>query len=158
LTRQQRTLLLAGAGGAAVALLLVFNPFALGPRAVTAHENPVGATRAANLTGAWSGSYTEAGRVTQFELELRTAGDAGVFTGRISEPDIYGLNNGREYSADISGEARADGSVIFTKSYGGAGVVMRPVRYEGRLSADRRSVAGTWDTGAAQGRFSMQRR
>jgi hypothetical protein len=157
LTRQQRTLLLAGAGGAALALLVAFNPFALGPRAGNASESPADSTRPANLTGVWTGSYTEAGRVTQFDLELRTAGDAGVFTGRISEPDIYGLNNGRAYAADISGEARADGSVIFTKSYGGAGVVMRPVRYEGRLSADGRSIAGTWDTGAVQGRFSMQR-
>jgi hypothetical protein len=152
---QQRAYAIAAVVGVAVIVALaLFNPVRLGP-------SPVAANRAhapgADISGAWRGVYSEAGRETRFDLTLETAG-AGRFTGHASEPDIYGLIGGQTYSADISGEARADGAVSFTKTYSGAGGFLRSVRYEGRLSADGRSISGTWDAGAVQGAFQMQRR
>jgi len=143
---------LAAGGTAALATLLVLNAFRLGPAPVAATE-----TQAADLSGAWSGVYSEAGRETRFDLEFQSAGN-GRFTGHASEPDIYGLINGQNYSAELSGEARAGGAVSFTKTYGGAGGFLRTVRYDGQLSADGGSVSGTWDTGALRGPFRMQRR
>jgi len=113
--------------------------------------------QAADVSGAWSGAYTEAGRETRFDLQLTGAGN-GAFTGTVSEPDIYGIAGGQAYSANINGEVRADGSVRFTKTYAGQGANMRAVVYEGRLAPDGRSIAGTWDTGALHGPFYMDRR
>jgi hypothetical protein len=151
---KKRMYALASGGAAALATLLVLNPFRLGPSSVAANESNA---QAADLSGAWSGTYSEAGRETRFDLEFQSAGN-GRFTGHASEPDIYGLINGHNYSADVSGEARANGAVTFTKTYGGAGGFLRTVRYDGQLSADGGSVSGTWDTGALHGPFRMQRR
>ena len=54
--------------------------------------------------------------------------------------------------------AAPDGSVRFTKTYGASAAHLRAVVYEGRLSADGRSLAGSWDTGAMHGVFHMERR
>ena len=149
---KKRIYALVSGGAAALLTLLVLNPFRLGPRAGGGES-----AAAADLSGAWSGTYSEAGRETRFDLEFRNMGD-GRFTGHASEPDIYGLINGQRYSAEISGQARANGAVSFTKTYGGAGGFLRTVRYDGQLSADGASVSGTWDTGAVHGSFQMQRR
>jgi len=151
---KKRILALASGGAAALATLLVLNPFRLGPAAVAANESN---SEAADLSGVWSGTYSEAGRETHFDLQFQSAGN-GRFTGHASEPDVYGLIGGQSYSADVSGEARASGAVSFTKTYGGAGGFLRTVRYEGQLSADGGSVSGTWDTGTLHGPFHMQRR
>jgi hypothetical protein len=151
---KKRVYALASGGAAAVATLLVLNPFRIGPASVAANESNA---QSADLSGAWSGTYLEAGRETRFDLEFQSAGN-GRFTGHPSEPDTYGLINGQNYSADVSGEARANGAVSFTKTYGGAGGFLRTVRYDGQLSADGGSVSGTWDTGTLHGPFRMQRR
>lgn len=111
----------------------------------------------ADMTGSWSGAYTEAGRETRFDLQLQQAG-AGAFRGSVSEQDIYGIAGGQNFTAEINGETRADGGVRFTKTYAGANATLRAVVYEGRLSADGRSIAGSWDTGTLHGTFHMQRR
>jgi hypothetical protein len=112
-----------------------------------------------DMSGAWRGTYTEAGRDTAFELQLQN-GVGGAFTGTTSDADIYGIGQARntDFSGDIRGEVLADGAVRFTKTYrGGAGMSLRAVVYEGRISADGRSVAGSWDTGTLHGPFHMER-
>lgn len=152
--RQAQMALIAGGGAVLLAALMVFNPLHLGPNAVSANQAPASGV---DVSGAWSGTYSEAGHETRFDLTLQAA-SAGRFTGHASEPDIYGLIGGATYSADVSGETHSDGAVSFTKTYGGAGGFLRTVRYSGRFSADGQSVEGTWDTGALQGPFHMQRR
>lgn len=110
-----------------------------------------------DMSGAWSGAYSEAGRETRFELQLQQAG-AGTFSGSVSEQDIYGIAGGQNFTSEINGEARSDGSVRFTKTYAGANATLRAVVYEGRLSADGSSIAGSWDTGTLHGTFHMERR
>jgi hypothetical protein len=151
---KKRMYALVSGSAAALATLLVLNPLRLGPPSVAANE---GSARAADLSGAWSGTYSEAGRETRFDLEFQSAGD-GRLIGHASEPDIYGLINGQNYSAQVSGEARANGAVSFTKTYGGAGGFLRTVRYDGQVSADGANISGTWDTGTLHGPFRMQRR
>ena len=153
--QQKRAYALVSGGAAALVTLIVLNPFHLGPSSVAASE--ANASHAADLSGAWSGVYSEAGRETRFELEFQGAGN-GHFTGHASEPDIYGIINHQTYSADLSGDVSANGAVRFSKTYGGAGGFLRTVRYEGRVSADGRSVSGTWTTGTLRGPFQMRRR
>lgn len=108
-----------------------------------------------DVSGRWSGVYTEAGRETRFQLQLRR-GDGAAFTGSVSEQDIYGIGGGG-FTAEISGEVMANGVVRFTKTYPAGSMAMRPVIYEGRLSDDGRTIAGSWDTGALHGPFQMER-
>jgi hypothetical protein len=108
-----------------------------------------------DVSGRWSGVYTEAGRETRFQLELQR-GDGGAFTGSVSEQDIYGIGGGG-FTAQVTGEVMANGVVRFTKTYPAGGPVMRPVIYEGRLSNDGRIIAGSWDTGTLHGPFQMER-
>lgn len=108
-----------------------------------------------DVSGRWSGVYTEAGRETRFELNLQR-GNGGAFTGSVSEQDIYGIAGGG-FTAEISGEVMANGVVRFTKTYPTGNITMRPVIYEGRLSNDGRTIAGSWDTGALHGPFQMER-
>lgn len=113
------------------------------------------AASTADVSGRWSGVYTEAGRETRFELELRR-GDGSAFTGSVSEQDIYGIGGGG-FTAEIRGEVMANGVVRFTKTYPAGAIPMRPVIYEGRLSDDGRTIAGSWDTGTLHGPFQMER-
>lgn len=113
------------------------------------------AASTSDVSGRWSGVYTEAGRETRFELQLQR-GDGAAFTGRVSEQDIYGIGGGG-FTAEISGEVMANGVVRFTKTYPAGNMTMRPVIYEGRLSNDGRTIAGSWDTGALHGPFQMER-
>lgn len=149
------------AGGLAlivgVALVQTMNAPGAMPNRFNASPASAAAVTNVDVSGAWSGAYTEAGRETRFDLDLQNAG-GGAFSGTVTEPDIYGIAGGQAYRAQISGEVRADGSVRFTKTYGGQGASMRAVVYEGRLAPDGRSIAGTWDTGALHGPFYMDRR
>jgi hypothetical protein len=113
------------------------------------------AAHATDVSGRWAGVYTEAGRETRFELDLQR-GEGGAFTGSVSEQDIYGIGAG-QFTAEISGEVMANGVVRFTKTYPAGSMTMRPVIYEGRLSNDGRTIAGSWDTGALHGPFQMER-
>ncbi|HYD73857.1 MAG TPA: toll/interleukin-1 receptor domain-containing protein [Candidatus Binatia bacterium] len=113
------------------------------------------AASTADITGRWGGVYTEAGRETRFELHLQR-GEDGAFSGSVSEQDIYGISGGG-FTAEISGEVLADGVVRFTKTYPAGSIAMRPVIYEGRLSADGRTIAGSWDTGTLHGPFQMEK-
>lgn len=108
-----------------------------------------------DVSGRWSGVYTEAGRETRFELQLQR-GDGAAFSGSVSEQDIYGIGGGG-FTAQISGEVMANGVVRFTKTYPAGNIAMRPVIYEGRLSNDGRIIAGSWDTGTLHGPFQMER-
>jgi hypothetical protein len=113
------------------------------------------AASTADVSGRWSGVYTEAGRETRFELQLQR-GDGSAFAGSLSEQDIYGIAGGG-FTAEISGEVMANGVVRFTKTYPAGAIPMRPVIYEGRLSNDGRTIAGSWDTGTLHGPFQMER-
>ena len=151
---ERRHLIAGGALAAAVAALTAFNAAQIGPPHVAASE-ALASGAIADMSGRWTGVYTEAGRDTRFELVLEH-GAGGVITGRVTEQDIYGISGGG-LRAEISGEALPGGAVRFTKTYPAGSAAMRPVIYEGRLSADGRTLAGSWDTGALHGPFHMTR-
>jgi hypothetical protein len=113
------------------------------------------AARTADVSGRWAGVYTEAGRETRFELTLRRS-EGARFSGNVSEQDIYGIGGG-QFTAEVNGEILSDGVVRFTKTYPAGGPAMRPVIYEGRISNDGQTIAGSWDTGTLHGPFQMQR-
>src|SRR6185295_7641122 len=113
----------------------LFNPFHPGPAPV---EAATSAVRAADLTGAWSGAYSEGGRDTPFNIEFRSAledgsGQTRRFVGQVAEPNVFGAGSAQYLYADITGETRPDGAVSFVKQYNGAGGVNHAVRYEGRI-------------------------
>jgi hypothetical protein len=150
----KREYVIGGAIAAAAVALVVANNFASAPARVALSEAEASGP-AADMNGRWSGVYTEAGRDTRFELELQRGAD-GAFTGSVSEQDIYGIGGG-SFSAQISGEALPGGVVRFTKTYPSGGPAARPVIYEGRISDDGRTLAGSWDTGTLHGPFHMTR-
>lgn len=154
---------LMAAGGLGLMIVAAFalsaNQQGATPNRFNASPASAEAAQAIDMTGAWRGTYTEAGRETPFELRLQN-GDGGAFTGSASDADIYGIGQARntDFSGEVTGEILPGGVVRFTKTYrGGAGMSLRAVVYEGRLSADGRSVAGSWDTGTLHGPFHMER-
>lgn len=152
-------LFMAAAGLAIIVAAVLFqnmNRPAETPNRFSAPVFTASASDIANVTGVWSGVYTEAGRETRFELTLQQT-TGGVFSGAVSEQDIYGIGGGGGFTAEVSGEALPGGVVRFTKTYPAGGPAMRPVVYEGRISDDGRSIAGSWDTGALHGPFHMER-
>jgi hypothetical protein len=150
----KREYVIGGALAAAAVALVAANNIQLAPSHVAASEAQASGP-VVDMNGRWAGVYTEAGRDTRFELELRRGGD-GAFTGSVSEQDIYGIGGG-SFSAQISGEALPGGVVRFTKTYPAGGPATRPVIYEGRISDDGRTLAGSWDTGTLHGPFHMVR-
>jgi hypothetical protein len=158
-SKQLNPLYMAGAGLAlivGVAIIQTLNaPSAMPNRLNAPVFTAEAAAETTDVSGRWSGVYSEAGRETRFELDLQRGAD-GAFTGSVSEQDIYGIGGGR-FSAEVSGEVSANGVVRFTKTYPAGGPVMRPVIYQGRISNDGRVIAGSWDTGALHGPFQMER-
>jgi hypothetical protein len=80
------------------------------------------------------------------------------FSGSTTEV-ATGVRDGRprRVSAALSGRV-GTGTVSFTKAYDGTGGWRHAVTYEGRLSADRTEIEGTWRLpGDWQGRFLMVR-
>lgn len=90
------------------------------------------------LGGGWLGTYAyKGGRQSQppvrFEATLTETGDGG-FAGAI-------LDDGQFGEAQVRGERSGQG-IRFSKLY--SGVKLPPVSYEGTLSEDGQTMAGTW--------------
>lgn len=119
---------------------------------------------AADLTGAWAGYYAQNGVQVPFEMEVRSdmangASQARGFVGQSGEPNSFALTSTAQYLyAEISGEARADGAISFSKTYNGAGGVTHSVTYEGRVENGGQTIIGTWSLPGGGGDFRMDRR
>ena len=91
------------------------------------------------LGGGWLGTYAYKGRretelPTRFDATFHQADGSGSFSGTI-------LDDGSLGEADVRGEQSGQG-IRFTKEYRQGAVP--PISYEGTLSEDGRTMAGTW--------------
>ncbi|MDX2237562.1 MAG: hypothetical protein NW203_08350 [Hyphomonadaceae bacterium] len=110
---------------------------------------------AVNLTGAWRGVYAGDGNAnTEFTATMSSLGSR--LSGAMVEPNTFGSGDVAFLLSTITGQI--DGSsVVFLKTYDGSGGQSHTVRYEGRISANGRRIAGTWTTGGVSGPFEMVR-
>lgn len=91
------------------------------------------------LGGGWLGTYAYKGRLhgqppVRFEATLTETGDGGSFAGTV-------LDDGEFGEAQVRGERSGQG-VRFSKLYQERR--LPPVSYEGTLSEDGQTMAGTW--------------
>jgi hypothetical protein len=110
-----------------------------------------------NLTGRWEGGYVgttieeantltvnliQSGtRLTGGMVEINTIGDArqNIFLTSTIEGTVSGRN------------------VVFVKKYDGTGGVSHAVRYSGTVSANGRTIKGTYSTEGSTGQFEFAR-
>ncbi|HEY8574415.1 hypothetical protein [Phenylobacterium sp.] len=113
-----------------------------------------------NLTGVWHGMYTYpyGGEPTAFVASVLDT--AGALSGTTHEASTLPWLLGVTVFATIGG-AREGENVSFLKTYDDAAQGSgydRPVRYEGRLNADRTEIEGRWRiAGEPEGKFLMIR-
>ncbi|PSN19741.1 hypothetical protein C7271_05715 [filamentous cyanobacterium CCP5] len=100
----------------------------------------------ADVSGAWTGTYWQAGRPTRFEATFVQA--ENTVSGRI-------LDDGNLGEAQASGHL-AGRSITFLKRYLASSPT--PIYYDGTLSADSNYMSGGWTIrGFGSGRWEAQR-
>jgi hypothetical protein len=112
---------------------------------------------AADLSGEWNGYYSGGGNQrTLFAVTI--SGAPGRFRGRMAEQNTFADRSVARLHAEIAGETRADGRVVFVKTYDGTGSASHSVQYEGRIDESGRAISGEWSIGSTRGQFQMVRR
>ena len=94
----------------------------------------------------------------EFVLTLEVAG--GACRGRTEEPNTFGHPSAPKLFANIqcsltTGPGRP--RLALRKVYDGTGGQSHGVDYVGELSADGRSITGTWSLAGNSGRFTLSR-
>jgi hypothetical protein len=111
---------------------------------------------AVDLSGQWIGRYEGGGnRPTPFIVTI--SGAAGRFRGQMTEQNTFAEQPAARLYANIAGETRPDGRVVFVKTYDGTANVSHSVRYEGRIDESGRVVTGEWRIENTRGAFRMER-
>jgi uncharacterized caspase-like protein len=111
------------------------------------------------LAGTWRGTYAYADRSqrpVEFTLTLDVYGN--VCRGRTEEPNTFGHRSAAKLFANIECNVTmgvGPPKLTLRKVYDGTGGQTHGVSYTGEISADGRSIGGTWTTGTTSGRFSM---
>ena len=120
-----------------------------------------GSTALAGLSGTWTGAYfysTPGQRPVEFVLILEVAG--GACRGRTEEPNTFGHPSAPKLFANIQCSLTTGPGpprLAMRKVYDGTGGQSHGVDYVGELSADARSITGTWSLASASGRFTLSR-
>lgn len=113
------------------------------------------------LHGTWKGTYEYPdGGPPAVEFEMRVAELGGKFAARTAEPNTFGENptaNPRLY-ADCKGKFNANtNKVSWTKTYDGTDGQNHSVEYSGELSADGKTIEGTWTIEGLSGKFMLRK-
>ena len=113
------------------------------------------------LAGTWRGAFfyaNPAQRSVEFILTLEVLG--GVCRGRTEEPNTFGQPSAPKLLANVQCSLTT-GPVLprptMRKVYEGMGGQSHGVDYVGELSADGRSVTGTWTVSGGSGRFTLSK-
>lgn len=120
-----------------------------------------GSTALAGLSGTWKGTYSYANpgqRPVEFVLTLEVVGS--TCRGRTEEPNTFGHPSAPKLFANIQCSLTAGPGpprLAMRKVYDGTGGQSHGVDYAGELSADGRSIAGTWSLAGSSGRFTLSR-
>lgn len=107
------------------------------------------------ITGGWLGTYAYGGAEAdrppvRFEATWTMQGDGGRFTGPVLDDGPLG-----EASTDGMQTGR---QVAFTKVYvAQSSSLTHPIAYEGRLSEDGTTIAGTWRLSNISGTWDARR-
>jgi hypothetical protein len=113
------------------------------------------------LQGIWTGSYEyPEGGPPAVKFEMRIAELGGKFVARAAEANTFGENptaNPKLY-ADCKGKFNANtNKVSWTKTYDGTDGQVHSVEYGGTLSADGKTIEGTWTLNDLSGKFTLKK-
>jgi hypothetical protein len=120
-----------------------------------------GSTVLAGLAGTWRGAYFYANsrqRPVEFVLTLEVEG--GVCRGRTEEPNTFGHRSAPKLFASVQCSLTTGTGfprLVMRKVYDGTGGQSHAVDYVGELSADGRSLTGTWSLAGGSGSFRLSR-
>jgi hypothetical protein len=112
----------------------------------------VTAATAQSLATQWQGAYAYADKRAPVPFTLQLQQNQNSISGRTTEPATFGNHSSPNLYANIVGNVSGS-NISFTKTYDGTGGVSHSVAYSGTLSADGRSMSGTWRVGTAAGSF-----
>jgi hypothetical protein len=115
-------------------------------------------TEDASLTGLWHGLYHYPALLAPVFFTATVISHGSGFSGSTTEvARSFGDRRARKVSASLRGRV-GEGAVSFLKTYDGTGGWRHAVTYEGRLSADRTEIEGSWHLPSDwRGRFLMVR-
>ncbi len=110
--------------------------------------------QASDLNGLWNGqfSYFASEDIGHWPFKARLVGKEGRLSGVVIEPHVNGTG---EVKADLEGTFEGS-KVSFVKRYQSTSdEYARAVSYEGQVSADGKTIAGTWTHSDSSGPFEM---
>jgi hypothetical protein len=99
--------------------------------------------RADSLTGVWQGLYTYPSINKSVSFMATLIESPGTLSGSTNEPRAFRDGDGGTLFATLFG-SRQGRSVVFRKTYDGAGPNYDAVDYDGTLSADGVEITGRW--------------
>jgi len=115
------------------------------------------AQSASNLTGRWEGGYIGTNSDDANTLTVNLVQSGTRLTGGMVELNIFGdLKKNIFLTSNIEGTVSGR-NVILVKTYDGTGGVSHSVRYSGTISANGRTIKGTYDADGATGQFEFAR-
>lgn len=109
-----------------------------------------------DLTGAWFGQYRYPDSTPPVSFIATIDDVGGTLSGKITEPNTFGLPFARNLSALLSGH-HAGGQASFAKVYDGTGGVAHAVHYSGEISPDGSAITGQWSCEGWGSTFVMTR-
>jgi hypothetical protein len=125
--------------------------------ALIAVAAPAMAQSAANLTGRWEGGYVGAASDDANTLTVNLVQNGTSLTGGMVEVNTIGdVSRNLFLTSTVTGTVSGR-NVVFVKQYDGTGGVTHAVRYSGTISANGRTIQGTYDAGGTTGQFELAR-
>lgn len=110
------------------------------------------AASAQSIATQWQGAYSYTDKRPPVPFSLQLQQNQGSIRGRTTEPATFGNGSSANLYANIAGVVSGS-SISFTKTYDGTGGVSHSVSYSGSISADGRTMSGTWRIGNLSGPF-----
>lgn len=115
------------------------------------------AQSASNLTGRWDGGYVSTNGEDINTLTVNLVQSGTRLTGGMVEVNTIGdFKQNLFLTSTIEGTVSGN-NVVFVKKYDGTGGVYHSVRYSGTVSANGRTIKGTFDASGSTGTFEFAR-
>ena len=115
------------------------------------------AQSASNLTGTWQGGYVSSDGKDVNTLTINLVQSGSRLTGGMVELNTIGDAEKNLFLTSTLEGTVSGRNVVLVKTYDGSGGVTHSVSYSGTVSANGRTIRGTFDAGGATGAFEFAR-
>lgn len=115
------------------------------------------AQSASNLTGTWQGGYVSSDGNDVNTLTINLVQSGSRLSGGMVELNNIGDTEKNLFLTSTLEGTVSGRNVVLVKTYDGSGGVTHSVRYSGTVSANGRTIQGTFDAGGATGAFEFAR-